>query len=144
MNSSQLGNIGESVVLTAFTKMGIQCFIPYGDGSSTDLIAEFNNKLNRIQVKTTIEPKAEGYMLWKIGHQASEKRGNSIAYSANEVDYFALYCVSNDSLFLVPFNENDASEEFRIWPTQNQRKSRKHIATDFDFSTKLSQIVAQR
>lgn len=48
MNTSQLGNLGESMALCAFAKYGIQCYLPYGDGSSTDLIADFNNKLNRI------------------------------------------------------------------------------------------------
>lgn len=48
MNTSQLGTLGESIALSAFARYGIQCYLPYGDGSSTDLIADFNNKLNRI------------------------------------------------------------------------------------------------
>lgn len=39
MNSSQLGNIGEVRVLSEFTKLGIPCYIPFGDGNTVDLIA---------------------------------------------------------------------------------------------------------
>jgi hypothetical protein len=39
MTTSQLGNIGESRVLSEFIKLGVPCFIPYGDGNTIDLIA---------------------------------------------------------------------------------------------------------
>ena len=51
MNSKAKGNIGEGVVLSEFVKRGIQVSIPFGDNARYDLIAEFNGKLNKIQVK---------------------------------------------------------------------------------------------
>lgn len=51
MISKDKGNIGESVVLTEFIKRGIQVSIPFGDNARYDLIADFNGRLNKIQVK---------------------------------------------------------------------------------------------
>jgi hypothetical protein len=39
MTTSQLGNIGECRVLSEFAKLGVPCFLPYGDGNTIDLIA---------------------------------------------------------------------------------------------------------
>ena len=51
MNSKEKGNIGEGLALAEFAKRGIQVSIPFGDNARYDLIAEFNGKLNKIQVK---------------------------------------------------------------------------------------------
>ena len=37
--------------------MGIPIYIPFGDDEKADLIAEFDGKLNKIQVKTSIKSK---------------------------------------------------------------------------------------
>ena len=66
LNSSQLGNIGEVRVLSEFVKLGIPCYIPYGDGNMVDLVADFNGKLNRIQIKTTRALNRTGAMEWNV------------------------------------------------------------------------------
>ena len=57
MNSKRIGNIGEAKVLAKFVEMGIPIYIPFGDDEKADLVAEFNGKLNKIQVKTSIKSK---------------------------------------------------------------------------------------
>ena len=37
--------------------MSIPIYIPFGDDEKADLVAEFNGKLNKIQVKTSIKSK---------------------------------------------------------------------------------------
>ena len=51
LNSKSKGNVGETMILCEFVKMGVQVSIPYGDNARYDLIADFNGKLNKIQVK---------------------------------------------------------------------------------------------
>lgn len=48
MNGKNIGDIGEAVVLTEFLKYGIEVFLPYGENTKIDMIAKFNNKLNKI------------------------------------------------------------------------------------------------
>ena len=105
MNSSQLGNIGEARVLSEFVKLGIPCYLPYGDGNTADLIAQFNNKLNRIQIKTTASLNRAGAMEWKVTRQEGY-HGNRTQYKVEDIDYFAFYCLETDIVCLVPFDEN--------------------------------------
>ena len=60
-----IGNLGEAKVLAKFVELGIQVYTPFGDGSVVDLIADFNGKLNRIQVKST-EKDANGALIFSI------------------------------------------------------------------------------
>ena len=54
VNTKRYGNIGEAMAISLFVKHGIPIAIPFGDNEKYDLIAEFNGKLNKIQVKTSI------------------------------------------------------------------------------------------
>lgn len=105
MNASQLGNIGEVRVLSEFIKLGVPCYLPYGDGNKCDLIADFNGKLNKIQIKTTEKLNTNGAMEWKVTRQEGF-HGNRIQYNKEDIDYFAFYCIETDIVCLVPFDEN--------------------------------------
>lgn len=113
MNTSQLGNIGEVRVLSEFVKLGIPCYLPYGDGNKCDLIADFNGKLNKIQIKTTEKLNTNGAMEWKVTRQEGF-HGNRIQYNKEDIDYFAFYCIETDIVCLVPFDENFPSTTLSI------------------------------
>ena len=53
MTTKQIGNVGEAIALAGFVQMQIPVYIPFGDNERADLIAEFNGKLQKIQVKTS-------------------------------------------------------------------------------------------
>ena len=105
MNTSQIGNLGEARVLSEFVKLGIQCYLPYGEGNKIDLIAEFNNKLNRIQIKTCEHLNKNGAMEWKVTRQEGY-HGSRTTYNVEDIDYFAFYCVETDIVCLVPFTSD--------------------------------------
>lgn len=48
-------NIGEAKALAKFVELQIPVYIPFGDNEKSDLIADFNGKLNKVQVKTSEE-----------------------------------------------------------------------------------------
>ena len=52
MNSKTKGQLSEAKVLYELQKHNIPVCIPWGDNERYDLVAEFNGKLNKIQVKT--------------------------------------------------------------------------------------------
>lgn len=105
MNTKKIGNIGEAKILCKFVEMGIPIYIPFGDNERADLIAEFNGKLNKIQVKTSI--KAEnGKMIFDLTSSTMHrKEGVKHIYTDNEIDYFACYNVERDKLFLIPIDQ---------------------------------------
>lgn len=140
MNSSQLGNIGEARVLSEFVKLNIPCYIPYGDGNMVDLIADFNGKLNRIQIKTTASLNRAGAMEWRITRQEGY-HGNKVQYNVNDIDYFALYCLETDTVCLVPFDENfpTTTLSIRLDNYDGNRLSTMRFAKDFQISTFVKQ-----
>ena len=141
MNTSQIGNIGESKTLCELTKLGVPCYIPFGDGNTSDLIADFNGKLNRIQVKTTNSLSENGVMEWKITRQEGY-HGNRVTYDLNSIDFFALYCVENDILCFVPFDNNFPSSTISIRPDDYNgiRKNCMRFASDFSINKIINAI----
>lgn len=53
METKRIGNIGEILTQSKFVQRGIPIYIPFGENEKADLIAEFNGKLNKIQIKTS-------------------------------------------------------------------------------------------
>lgn len=51
MTTKQLGNIGEA--LAKLVSMNVPVYVSFGDNEKADLVAEFNGKLNKLQVKTS-------------------------------------------------------------------------------------------
>lgn len=135
MNTSQLGNIGEVRVLSEFVKLGVPCYIPYGDGNTVDLIAQFNNKLNRIQIKTTTGLNKAGAMEWKVTRQEGY-HGQRTQYNVNDIDYFAFYCLETDIVCLVPFDENfpTTNLSIRLDNYTGNRLSTMRFAKDYQIS----------
>lgn len=101
MSTKQLGNIGESAVLAKFVRLKVPVYIPYGDNERADLIAEFNGKLNKIQVKTSEFSKNNRIMFSLLSCTRSRKH----MYDESEIDYFALYNLQEDILLLIPIEE---------------------------------------
>lgn len=98
----KIGNLGEAKVLAKFTELGIQCYLPFGDGNTVDLIAEFNNKLNRIQVKST-EKDENGSLPFSICSTTIRTNGeiHKHFYTEDEIDYYALYSYVTDEIYLL-------------------------------------------
>lgn len=66
------------------------------------MIAEFNGKLQRIQVKTS-EKCNDGKITFSlVSSTMHRKNGVKHKYTKEEVDYFALYNLETDILILVP------------------------------------------
>lgn len=139
MTTNEKGNLGEVRVLSEFVKLGIQCYLPYGDGSGVDLIADFGGKLNRIQVKTTEKLNRAGAMEWKITRQEGY-HGNRVSYVLGEIDYFAFYCIETDIVCLVPFDKDfpTTTLSIRLDDYAGTRLSTMRFASDYS----VANIVA--
>lgn len=102
MDTKRIGNIGEAKVLSKFVELGFPVYIPFGDNEKSDLIVEFNNKLNKIQVKTS-KNIVNGIIRFDLtSSTVHRKNGYKHKYSKDEIDYFACYCIENDSIYLFP------------------------------------------
>lgn len=102
MNSKRIGNIGEAKVLCKFVELGIPVYVPFGENEASDLVADFNGKLNRIQVKTSIEAKDGSYSVDLRSCKNHKTTPETHHYTADEIDYFATYNIARDVVCLIP------------------------------------------
>lgn len=95
MNTKDIGNIGESKVLSKFIELGVEVFIPFGDNSKADLVANFNGQLQRVQVKTclNINERTGTYIINLTNSHAHTSKHNKEKYTKKDIDYFAVYCI---------------------------------------------------
>lgn len=131
MDTKRIGNIGEAKVLCKFVELGIPVYIPFGDNERSDLIAEFNGKLNRIQVKTSIKAE-DGKMIFDLT-SSTVHRSNGVKhkYSNEEVDYFACYNIIRDKIFLVPVDKPRTSITIRYEKPKNGQINNINLEEDF-------------
>lgn len=132
MNSKRIGNIGEAKVLAKFVEMGIPIYIPFGDDEKADLIAEFDGKLNKIQVKTSIKSKNGCSIFDLTSSTAHRTNGERRKYLNSEIDYFALYSLDRDKIYLMKVPDNPMSAiTIRFEDTKSGMKSRINYESDF-------------
>ena len=137
MNSKQKGNISEAKALFEFQKYGIPVALPWGDNERYDMIAEFNGKLNRIQVKTANE-EVNGSIKCYARSSKNHTTNKQLSTYQNEVDYFVFYNQPRDLIALVPIDVvgDLKSISLRIEPSKNGQQSRNF--SDYSFENILS------
>lgn len=124
MNSKDKGNIGESLALSEFVKRNITVSIPFGDNARYDLIAEFNGKLNKIQVKYCNQKISESNSISCPCSSSLNHTTNKIHTTyENEIDYFVFYLAEWDKILLVPIQDigNKKSIAFRLDKPKNNQ-----------------------
>ena len=109
MDTNIKGKISELEILTLITKLGYSVSLPFGDKDKYDQIWDINNKLLRVQIKTS---------RWKNQEQTgivfncySVSNGKKHYYTKQEIDYFATFW--NDKCYLIPVEE--CSSEKTLW-----------------------------
>ena len=143
MNSKRIGNIGEVKVLSKFVELGIPVYIPFGDNEKADLIAEFHGKLNKIQVKTSSKTDGSSILFNLTTSTTHRTNGYKHKYSPEEVDYFALYNLERNSVYLVKNNKDKLFTNIRIRfvkPKNNQIKDI-NLESDYLLENVLQEII---
>lgn len=133
MNSKDKGNIGEAIVLAEFTKRQIQVAIPFGDNARYDLIAEFNGKLNKIQVKYCGQITENNSFTCPCASSTNHTTNKHLTTYDNDVDYMAFYITSIDKLLLVPIEQlvGKKTITFRLEPPKNGQKVGINLVDDY-------------
>lgn len=127
MNTKRLGNIGEIKTIAKLVEMQIPVYQAFGDIEKADLVAEFNGKLNKIQVKTSEVFENGSFIVDLTSSTIRKKLDYKHKYSADEIDYFAIYNLGADMLLLLPIEEFEGRTSVKInvpyKPSRNQFKA---------------------
>ena len=118
-----------------FTKFGVTVSIPYCDNAVYDMIAEFNGKLNKIQVKF-----CGGYVINGSVSCSCYSTKNPLTNPHKEgyngeIDYFAFYILAFDCCILVPIDYIGDRKTIRVRMSEskNNQQWNTTVASDFYF-----------
>ena len=138
MNSKDKGDIAESIALSEFIKRNVQVSIPFGDNARYDLIADFNGKLNKIQVKYCGQFQDGGISCQCVSSTNHTTNKNYTNY-CGQIDYFVFYLQYWDIAILVPIDYVGDRKTiiFRKMGNDTKRRPECHYIEDFSFDAIL-------
>lgn len=121
-NTKHVGDVCEAAVITALIKCGYRVSIPFGENQRYDLIAEKDNVLYKVQVKSGRLRK--GAILFPC-YSIHAHRGGRMRRYAGEIDLFGVYCRDVDCTYLIPFDDLAGySGSLRIDPPKNGQEKK--------------------
>ena len=134
------GDIGEWVLITEFMKNDITVLKPIGDNDSFDFVIMINNKFLKVQVKTT-EYIKNNCMVFCTNITNPFKKSTR-KYTEEEVDLFGLYCVENNYIGLLSFDDYTSKETIiRIKAPKNNQVNNVKMMNDYLFDVQLKKII---
>lgn len=140
INTSTIGNIGESVAICEFMKKGIQVLLPFGQNVPYDLVIQINDSFYKIQCKTTKKVHNDTFMRFDICRTGF--KGKRMLYTSQEIDYYFLYCIENNYIGLVPINDAIGLSDLilRISPPKNNQAIKIRYASDYSFDKQINNV----
>ena len=137
LNSRQIGEITELKCQMYCIEQGYTVSKRVIDNARYDLILDYNNKLYRIQIKTSRWTNEEHEALifnCKSQHPTSE--GNKILkYLPEEIDFFMTEF--EGKFYLIPCEKAQSECKLRFKPTKNNQDNRCKFAKDYLFEEVL-------
>lgn len=118
MNSKYKGNITELECMLAFMKLGYNVLTPYGDCERYDFVADINDKLYKIQSKTSSSD--DDGASFKFSCRSCNRKDGAIIhhpYTKKEIDYFVT--IFDETVYLIPVEECGGDKRLRLQPTKN-------------------------
>mgnify|MGYP002620560538 CR=1 FL=1 len=135
------GDTTELQCILAFQSRGYYCSVPFSGSCRYDLIVDINNKLFKIQCKSSVCHQQDGVLLFSTSRTTTNtKETVRYSYSKDEVDYFYTYW--NNYHFLVPIEETSTtSKSLRISKPLQGIQSQMSIAADYLIDNVLKSII---
>lgn len=130
----QKGDLAELKVAADLIRRGSSISIPFGEDSSYDLIADCRGKLHRVQVKFT---KSNGRIILIRCRSHSLTKGKvkqTKHYTAEMVDWIAVYDQTSDRCYYCPSSELGAGRSelsLRLTPALNGQRLGIRNASDY-------------
>lgn len=140
------GIVTELECIKGFVGLGYQCSVPYGDTARYDVIVDINDKLYKIQCKSSSWSTDTAQEKVAFGFDARTSTTNTKGtkrklYSENEVDFF--YTFFEGKSYLVPFSEMSGKSAFRFryeYPPTGQKQNI-HLERDYLLEKQVQKIL---
>jgi hypothetical protein len=121
MNTKQIGERSEGVILGALLKIGKTVLMPFGDNQRYDLVVDTDGVFTRIQCKTAAY--IRGAVRFKTCSSTAHRKNGGTKDYIGSADMFAVYCPALDKVYLVPVRDCGRSVKvLRVEPAKNGNK----------------------
>ena len=109
------GNLGLGKAIEYFVSHNIPVSIPLNDTQSYDLVADFNGKLQRVQVKTSRATENGISYAVQLRNTGGNRTGNArqVAFDNNSSDYLFIY-TANEKIYLIPCQDIDVKNSICV------------------------------
>ncbi|WP_276299989.1 group I intron-associated PD-(D/E)XK endonuclease [Halorussus lipolyticus] len=109
MNTSRKGDETEAIILGRLMGLGVSISVPFGDSDRYDLVADYENRLYRVQCKTGSW--VNGTVRFNLYSSTVNEEGRvDSEYTPAEVDVYAVYSQRTDKTYWVPIEETGNGE----------------------------------
>lgn len=146
-STARIGKLGEYKVATKFAERDIPVYLPMTEAEEADMIVEFGGKLQKVQVKTSNRLRGKyndviSFSLRNSDHKVSHGKikAQTKLYDTDKVDYFALYNLPDDEIYLVKNTGDKTTMYIRDdYPTTGQ-KANINLSSDHNIDRVLDLI----
>jgi prevent-host-death family protein len=145
--SNDKGAVAELKIAAAAIDLGVVAFWPVSQHARADLALDIGGCLWRVQCKwgrlsidrDVVVVSLAGSRLTPSGYLRSP-------YTADEIDFFGVYCGELDRSFLVPVARAAGMHQLhlRLVPPRNGQRACITLADDFDFEGAIAQLGERR
>jgi PD-(D/E)XK endonuclease len=138
LTTDQKGNVAELAIAKAAIELGVDVYLPIGEGGRYDMIFEIADRLWRIQCKWA--PRCGEVVVLRC-YSCRRSRDGLLrrTYAPGEIDAFAAYCPDTDSCYFVPFGLLAANSQIalRLAPSKNNQSVGINWASDYEFAATI-------
>ena len=129
MNTKDIGEFSESVILSRLLSLGYAVLLPFGNNKRYDIVCEKNGKFIRGQCKTgKIKNGCVNFWACSTNGFTGEKRDYH-----GQIDVFWVYCPENRKVYEIPIGlVGKTSVSLRITKPKNKQIKNIRIAKDFE------------
>lgn len=126
------GNLGLGKAIEYFTSQSIPVAIPLNDTQKYDIIADFNDSLQRISVKTSRNKRSNTSYEVLLKNTGGSSGNNKIRlFNNTDCDYIFIYTADED-LYLIPSKEITATNSICVGNKYKEYKVYIKSLSDFD------------
>ena len=134
------GDINELQCILEFQKRGFYCSIPFSGSCRYDVVVDINNKLYKIQCKSSVYKEDEGVLSMSATRQTTNTQQTiKYKYTKDEIDYF--FTSWKNYSFLVPVEEVSTNKYLRVNKPKNGIQESMSIAADYLLDNVLDSII---
>jgi len=106
------GELAEMAFIYRAESLGFDVAKPYGDSNRYDVVVRAGRQFWKVQVKSS------SLMAWGNYRVHAERieRGRVIPYTADEIDFLAIYIIPEDTWFIIPVRAFAPHRSVHLYP----------------------------